>query len=156
MHSPNLPSNPVGSDDASMEEEEETDTAETFSSPVDADRVTAAAAAASKGDISSSSTSSGGDAPSSSARPPFPVPREHNNYEAGGNQFNIESIVLNVNAPSRFSIASAAVAAAETDEEDFAGDRGSGKIFLQGSLVRCLSRAGVKFEFGMPRALFHK
>ena len=39
--------------------------------------------------------------------------REHNNYS--GNQFNIESIVLNVNAPSKFGIASAA--GDDSDEE---------------------------------------
>ena len=49
--------------------------------------------------------------------------REHHNY-GGGNQFNIESIVLNVNAPSRFGIASsAATTRGEEDEVKFAEDR---------------------------------
>ena len=43
--------------------------------------------------------------------------RQHNNY-GGGNQFNIESIVLNVNAPSRFGIESAAADDHDDEEEE--------------------------------------
>ena len=42
--------------------------------------------------------------------------REHNNYS--GNQFNIESIVLNVNAPSKFGIASTAGEDDDDEEEE--------------------------------------
>ena len=42
--------------------------------------------------------------------------REHNNYS--GNQFNIESIVLNVNAPSKFGIASAGDEDSDEEEEE--------------------------------------
>ena len=47
--------------------------------------------------------------------------RQHHNY-GGGNQFNIESIVLNVNAPSRFGIASSATTRdGVADKEDYEG-----------------------------------
>merc|ERR1712018_704318 len=103
------------------------------------------------------------------------------NY-GGGNQFNIESIVLNVNAPSRFRIASTTIDGADKedyeevvddrigrhevsgessplDSEDYDYDNRQrhGSDYVSELLEALLARvAGGRGESSLPRRRWHK